>query len=137
VGRLGVRINVVVGDLQFEAALLVDAAPTTCQALLAALPIESRVIHAMWSGHLIIATPIDLGLTRVENEVTIPVPGDLLYHQRHQEIAIAYGEAQFQEPIGPVYVARFAHLEGDLEALARLGSRVQLEGAKPFRVLRA
>ena len=130
------RIKVVLDDLELEAVLLVDAAPTTCRALLAALPIESRVIHAMWSGHLIIATPIDLNLTRVENEVTIPVPGDLLYHQRHREIAIAYGEAQFREPIGPVYVARLGRLEGDLDALAKLGERVQLEGAKAFRLLK-
>jgi hypothetical protein len=129
-----VKIDVVLEDLRFEADLLVDAAPETCRALLAALPIESRVIHAMWSGHLIIATPIDLCLSRVENEVSIPAPGDLLYHQRHKEIAIAYGEAQFREPVGPVYVARFGHLQGDLRALAELGSRVQLEGAKTFRL---
>lgn len=128
------RIDVVLEDLQFEADLFVDEAPETCRALLAALPIESRVIHAMWSGHLIIATPIDLRLSKVENEVSIPVPGDLLYHQRHKEIAIAYGEAQFREPVGPVYVTRFGRLRGDLRALAQLASKVQFEGAKTFRL---
>lgn len=126
------RIQVVLDILELGADLFIDAAPKTCRALLAALPMQSQVIHAMWSGHMILATGIDLGISDLENEVSILVPGDLVYHPRHKEIAIAYGEAQFREPTGPVYVSRVGQLEGNLSALFELGSRVQLEGAKKF-----
>lgn len=125
-------IKLKLDNLEFAVSLLTEAAPLTCRALLAALPIELPVIHAMWSGHQLIATPIDLRLGTVENPIAIPAPGDVLYHQHHQEIAIVYGEAQFREPIGPVYVTRVGRIEGDLEALAALGARVQTEGAKQF-----
>jgi len=124
------RIKLKLDKLEFSVALLTDVAPLTCCALVDALPIERQVIHAMWSGHQLIATPIDLHMTTLENPIAIPVPGDVLYHQHHQEIAIVYGEAQFREPIGPVYVTRVGRIECDLEALASLGERVQLEGAK-------
>ena len=128
------RIKLTLDNLEFPVALLTEAAPMTCRALLAALPIELQVVHAMWSGHQLIARPIDLHMSTLENPIALPVPGDVLYHQRHQEIAIVYGEAQFREPIGPVYVTRVGRLEGDLEALASLGARVHVEGVKKFKM---
>jgi hypothetical protein len=130
------KIKLTLDKLEFRVSLLTEAAPLTCRALLAALPIELQVIHAMWSGHQLIATPIDLHMSTLENPIAMTVPGDVLYHQHHQEIAIVYGEAQFREPIGPVYVTRMGRVEGDLEALATLGDRVQLEGAKGFRLFK-
>jgi hypothetical protein len=130
------KVKLVLDSLEFDASLLTDAAPATCSALVAALPLEVQVIHAMWSGHQLIATPIDLHLGGIENPIAMSVPGDLLYHQKHREIAVVYGEAQFREPLGPVYVTRFGRIEGDLKALADLGARVQLEGAKKFRMLK-
>jgi hypothetical protein len=130
------RIRLTLDTLEFDVALFVDEAPDHYRALLAALPMESQVVHAMWSGHMILATGVDLGTDNTENRVSILIPGDLVYHRRHKEIAIAYGEAQFREPIGPVYVSRIGRLEGDLTALSDLGSRVQLEGAKRFMLSR-
>lgn len=128
------KIKLMLDKLDFEVSLFTDLAPLTCQALVAALPIELQVIHAMWSGHQLIALPIDLHMSTLENPIAMSVPGDVLYHQHHQEIAIVYGEAQFREPIGPVYVTRVGRIQGDLEALAALGERVQMEGAKSFRL---
>jgi len=128
------KIRLTLDKLDFEVSLFTDAAPLTCQALVAALPIERKVIHAMWSGHQIIALPINLQMASIENPIAMSIPGDVLYHQHHHEIAVVYGEAQFREPIGPVYVTRIGHIQGNLDALATLGEKVQMEGAKSFRL---
>jgi hypothetical protein len=42
-------LRIEIGCIEFRARLL-EEAPKTCEAILAALPIEGEVIQARWSG---------------------------------------------------------------------------------------
>lgn len=75
--------TIVEADVSAVAELLDERAPRTCDLVWARLPIESRLVHGMYSGpELFIMLP---GFPSVgaENQVSRPLPGDVGYF--HQE----------------------------------------------------
>jgi hypothetical protein len=124
------RLEMTLDGLVLIAELFEEAAPRSTQALLRQLPMEGQAVHAMWSGPLYIVEEVSLNDAPLENPVTFLSVGDLVYHPRHKEIAIAYGPTQFREPSGSVYVTYLGRVTGDLERLAEIGRRLQYTGAK-------
>jgi hypothetical protein len=69
-------------DVSVVADLLDELAPRTCQIVWDRLPVESRLVHGMYSGpELFIMLPVFPG-AGPENQVSRPLPGDVGYfHQ--------------------------------------------------------
>ncbi len=56
------KLRITIGDYAFIAELHVEEAPETCGAILAALPVEGRVIQARWSGEAVWFPMDDFGI---------------------------------------------------------------------------
>ena len=83
--------------LEFErggtvfAELLEKKAPKTCKAILRALPVENKVIHAMWAGEEIFLDSFTLPETlEFENETNTVKPGDVACLSSYIKYASAY-----------------------------------------------
>ena len=92
-------LEIAVGGTRFEARLEEELAPATVAAFRKLLPLDSRVIHARWSGE---ATWIPFGELDVgigaENATSYPAPGELLLYPggvSETEILFPYGPTQF------------------------------------------
>jgi hypothetical protein len=149
-------MEIELGRAVFQARLLEDRAPRTCQALWEALPFEGRAVHAMWSGNMcrtLDAAPIDV--EAVESGLSFQYPGLVVYYPPRREIAVCYGDARFRGSAGAAYVTPIAEVlgfarpaapalagtrgnpTGDLDALAESAARLQFEGATPIRFRRS
>ena len=125
---------------KFLAVMHEDKAPKTCRALLKALPINGKVIHARWSGE---AIWLPLGNMRIEtdfeNQTIHPSKGELLFYPgflSEKEILIPYGSSTFASKAGFLPGNHFASIEDGLDRLAEVGKRVLWGGAKKITIRR-
>ncbi|HYB04002.1 MAG TPA: DUF3830 family protein [Nitrososphaerales archaeon] len=119
----------------FSANLHPGRAPKTVEALLKLLPYRSRVVHARFSGEAIwIPLPADFSMNvPLENQTSYPSRGELLYYPgfvSDKEVLIPYGATIFSSRVGQLPGNHFATVEGKLDKLAELGTRVLWEGLK-------
>ena len=121
-------------DLSFTARLEEELAQATVAAFRRLLPLESRVIHARWSGE---ATWIPLGDFEVavgpENQTSHPAPGQVLLYPgglSETEILLPYGGCLFASIVGQLAGNHFLTVvEGD-ERLRELGELTLWQGAQ-------
>jgi len=120
-------------------ARLESAAPRTCAAFLALLPLRGRLLQARWSGESawVPLGAADLGLADSglgpENPTSHPAPGQLLLYPgglSETEILLPYGATLFASKVGQLAGNHFATVDGGREHLAELGRRVLWEGAQ-------
>jgi hypothetical protein len=130
-------LTITVGDLRFEARWE-DAAPRTREALMAWLPIRTKLIHCKWSGE---STWVPFGDERpavgYENHTSHPAPGDLLIFTgdiSECEILFPYGACSFSSRVGPLAGNHFATVTAGRELLAEMGRRVLWEGAQEIEI---
>ena len=123
-------------DLRFAARLEEELAPATVAAFRRLLPLESRVIHARWSGE---ATWIPFGELDVgigpENATAYPSPGELLLYPggvSETELLFPYGHCAFASKAGRLAGNHFATVVEGFELLPELGRRCLWEGAQPI-----
>ena len=88
-------LEIVSGDFRFTGRLEEEAAPATVAAFRRLLPLESRIIHARWSGEAcwIPFGDLDVGFGP-ENATCYPAPGQLLFYPggvSETEILFPYG----------------------------------------------
>ena len=126
-----------VGGATFEARLEEGAAPGTVAAFRRLLPLESKLIHARWSGE---ACWIPFGELNVgvgpENATAYPAPGELLLYPggvSETEILFPYGPTQFASKAGVLAGNHFATIVRGTEQLRELGPLVLWQGAQPIR----
>jgi hypothetical protein len=126
-----------VGGATFEARLEEGAAPQTVAAFRRLLPLESKLIHARWSGE---ACWIPFGELHVgvgpENATAYPAPGELLLYSggvSETEILFPYGPTQFASKAGVLAGNHFATIVRGAEQLRELGPLVLWQGAQPIR----
>lgn len=131
-------LRVTAGGLGFVARLEEKAAPRTCAAFRAMLPLREHLIHARWSGE---AMWIPMGDRRLElpseNATSHPSPGQLLFYPggvSEMEILVPYGSALFASKVGQLAGNHFATITGDLTALAELGRRTLYQGAQDILI---
>jgi len=130
-------LEIVSGDFRFAARLEEEAARDTVAALRRLLPLESRLIHARWSGEAcwIPFGELDVGLGP-ENATSYPAPGQLLFYAggvSETEILFPYGPTAFASKAGTLAGNHFATvLEGAAE-LGELGRKTLWEGAQAIR----
>jgi hypothetical protein len=131
-------LELVVGDLRFVARLEEESAPRTVEAIRRLLPLESRIIHARWSGEAswIPFGELDVGIGP-ENATSYPSPGELLLYPggvSETELLFPYGHACFASKAGQLAGNHFATVVEGAEHLRELGRRTLWEGAQPIRI---
>src|SRR5256886_6133576 len=97
-------LEIEVGGARFEARFEEGAAPQTVAAFRRLLPLESKLIHARWSGEAcwIPFGGLDVGIGP-ENATAYPGPGELLLYPggiSETEILFPYGPTQFASKAG-------------------------------------
>lgn len=151
-----IRLTFVEENVSCEAVLLDTKAPDTCAMLWDALsaPVENAAIHAMYTGReLSFAFPknklpdnaIEL---RPENQIVIPVPGDLVWngYRKYEwqgnadeifDLGIFYGrDSRIFLPVGWRPSNLFAQIVSNLDSFADVCARCQSEGKKLLRIER-
>jgi len=130
-------LEIVAGEFRFVARLEEEAAPATVAAFRRLLPLESRIIHARWSGEAcwIPFGELDVGLGP-ENATCYPAPGHLLFFPggiSETEILFPYGSTSFASKAGPLAGNHFASVVEGVERLPELGRKALWEGAQEIR----
>ena len=132
------RLKINIGGIPFIAELLEDEAPETCKAMIAALPIEGRVIQARWSGEAAWLPMDEFGIEApLENATSHPSKRDLLYYPggiSEKEMFIPYGSACFSSRVGQLQGNHFATIVEGAERLREMGRRVLWEGSQKIRI---
>ena len=132
------RLVIEIEREKFLAVMHEDRAPKTCSALLKALPIKGRVIHARWSGEAIWLPMNNIKIKAdFENQTIHPSKGELLFYPgflSEREILIPYGSSAFASKVGFLPGNHFASIEEGLDRLAEVGKRVLWEGAKKITI---
>jgi hypothetical protein len=131
-------LELVCRDLRFVARLEEESAPRTVGALRRLLPLESRIIHARWSGEAawIPFGELDVGIGP-ENATSYPSPGELLLYPggvSETELLFPYGHACFASKAGQLAGNHFATVFEGAEHLRELGRRTLWEGAQPITI---
>ena len=123
-----------VGGFDLVARLEEEAAPATVAAFRRLLPLESRLIHARWSGEScwIPFGELDVGVGP-ENATSYPAPGELLLYPggvSETEILFPYGPTCFASKAGQLAGNHFATVVEGGEHLRELGGLVLWQGAQ-------
>ncbi len=130
-------LEIAVGDVRLRARLEEEAAPRTVEAFRRLLPLESRIIHARWSGEAawIPFGDLDVGIGP-ENATSYPAPGELLLYPggvSETELLFPYGHTCFASKAGQLAGNHFATIVEGAGDLAELGRLVVWEGAQQAR----
>jgi len=130
-------LEIEVSGSRFEARLEEGAAPQTVAAFRRLLPLESKLIHARWSGE---ACWIPFGELNVgigpENATSYPHAGELLLYPggvSETEILFPYGPTHFASKAGVLAGNHFATIVKGTEQLRELGPLVLWQGAQSIR----
>jgi hypothetical protein len=127
-------LEISVGGFDLRARFEEEAAAATVAAFRRLLPLESRVVHARWSGEScwIPFGELDVGVGP-ENATSYPAPGELLLYPggvSETEILFPYGPTCFASKAGQLAGNHFATVVDGGEHLRELGRRVLWEGAQ-------
>jgi hypothetical protein len=130
-------LEIAAGDYRFVARLEEELAPETVAAFRKLLPLESRIIHARWSGEAcwIPFGELDVGFGS-ENATCYPAPGQLLFYPggvSETEILFPYGPTAFASKAGLLAGNHFATVLEGVDQFGELGRKVLWEGAQPLR----
>lgn len=129
-------IDIQVAELRLQACLEA-AAPRTCAAFLALLPLRTSLLQARWSGESawvpLGTADLDLSGLGPENPTSHPAPGQLLLYPgglSETEILFPYGATLFASRVGQLAGNHFATVTAGREHLAEVGRRVLWRGAQ-------
>ena len=127
-------LEIAVGDVRLRARLEEAAAPRTVEAFRRLLPLESRIIHARWSGESawIPFGELDVGVGP-ENATSYPAPGEILLYPggvSETEILFPYGATCFASKAGQLAGNHFATIVEGGDQLPALGELVLWKGAQ-------
>jgi hypothetical protein len=130
-------LEIEVAGTQFSARFEDGSAPKTVAAFRRLLPLESKLIHARWSGEScwIPFGELDVGVGP-ENATTYPARGELLLYPggvSETEILLPYGPTRFASKAGVLAGNHFATIVKGAEQLRELGPLVLWQGAQPIR----
>jgi Protein of unknown function (DUF3830) len=108
------------------ADLLESAAPHICDLVWSMLPLEKKMIHGMYSGPEVFMVLDRPQAVQMENDVQLPLPGELLYffdpgtsagggNKAVSEICVVYsrGVSLKQHDAVPTFACVFARIQGD------------------------
>jgi Protein of unknown function (DUF3830) len=130
-------IEITVGPYRFVARFEEERASQTVAAFRRALPFESKLIQARWSGQAawIPLGDLDFGVGP-EDPTSYPGPGEILLYAggvSETEILFPYGQTCFASKAGQLAGNHFLTIFEGRELLAEVGEKVLWEGAQPIR----
>jgi hypothetical protein len=128
--RAGNRLAVLRWQTGTASVLLYDkGAPKTVQAVLRLLPITMPMIHAAWSGEMLMAAKsYEIDQSAYENEVRLVRPGDLGWDPKFGELTVTYGTAECKLPSGPNNLVVFGRVVDGLEELGTWARERRFQG---------
>ncbi len=130
-------IHIAIGPERLVARLEQQAAPISCAAFLALLPLERHLIHGRWSGESGWAPLGEIGLALPEeNALHRPAPGQILLYAgplSEPEILAPYGLATFGCKDGPLNGNHILTVTQGVDALPRIGHALLWKGAQTIR----
>jgi hypothetical protein len=130
---------------QVFAELLDEEAPETCNGLLASLPVELTMMHAMWAGEEIFTNdfPIHSEL-KGENEINEMKGGEVglispLVHRHlpkkgYVPFCIFYGKGRARKNVDETIEVNVCARITDEQVLKRIGSRIRTQGTEKVRL---
>ena len=128
------ELEIEVAGYRFLARLETAQAPKTVALFRSLLPLETKIIHARWSGESCWLPFGDMNLDLpYENHTSHPFPGQVLLYPggiSETEILFPYGAAFFGSKVGQLAGNNFLTVVEGRENLYELGRRVLWEGAK-------
>lgn len=143
------RIRLDLAGVRFEAVLLENEAPRTCEAVWRRLPLAGELWHAHFIGPAL-TMPVVIDGLAAENPYALSIPaGSMLLDIRQQpvvvdgrplppELVIVYGTgARMLNWAGFSPANLFGRIDGDLNRLVEVGHRAQYGGVGTIRVERA
>ena len=130
-------IEIVAGPFRFRARFEEERAPATAAAFRRALPFESKLIQARWSGEAawIPLGDLDFGVG-LEDPTSYRGAGEILLYPggvSETEILFPYGQTCFASKAGQLAGNHFLTIVEGREQLAELGEKVLWQGAQPIR----
>ncbi len=147
-----IRLTYVATGESAVAELLDDEAPALCRQVWDLLPVEYPMIHGQYSGAEVFMLLDNPQPATPENQVQIPLPGEILYfydpggsatgRNPAAEICVIYGRGVIlRGPEGaPTHASLFARIPGDWKYdwsdFARACRRVRWEGPQRLRIER-
>jgi len=152
--RRHLRLTYVATGESVLAEMLDDEAPNICKLVWDILPVETKVIHGMYSGLEVFAMLDKPQPAPEENRVQLPLPGELLYFYDPStgavgakkpvaELVIVYGRGvvlRAHEGV-PTHCSLFARIPGDWKydwtAFALACRKARWEGPQLLRIERA
>jgi hypothetical protein len=151
--RRQIRLSFMKTGESVLAEMLDDEAPGVCQHVWDLLPVESKVIHGMFSGAEVFALLENPAPAPPENLAQLPLPGELLYFydgssnvtgtkKAVAEICLVYGRGVvLRGPEGvPTHCSLFARIPGDWKydwvEFAKACRRARWEGPQVLRIER-
>jgi hypothetical protein len=152
--RRQLKLTYVATGVSVLAEMLDDEAPNVCNYVWEHLPIETKVIHGMYSGFEVFAMLDRPEPVPAENMVQLPLPGEILYFYDPStgavgakkpvgEVVIAYGRGvvlRAHEGV-PTHCALFARIPGDWKYdwinFAKECRKARWEGPQLLRIERA
>ena len=151
--RRHIRLTYVATGESVLAEMLDDEAPKVCELVWGILPVETKVIHGMYSGFEVFAMLDNPQPAPSENMVQLPLPGELLYFYDPStgavgakkpvaEIVLVYGRGvvlRAHEGV-PTHCALFARIPGDWKydwiPFAQQCRKARWEGPRVLRIER-
>src|ERR687885_310110 len=120
-------LEIEAGGMRFSARLEEEAAPETVAAFRRLLPLDSKLIHARWSGEScwVPFGELDVGIGP-ENATSYPAPGELLLYPggvSETEILFPYGPTCFASKAGQLAGNHFLTIFEGGEQLRAIGER--------------
>jgi hypothetical protein len=151
--RRHIRLTFVATGESALAEMLDDEAPNVCNHVWKILPVETKVIHGMYSGFEVFAMLDNPQPVPHENMVQLPLPGEVLYFYDPStgavgakkpvaEIVMVYGRGvvlRAHEGV-PTHCALFARIAGDWKYdwvnFAKECRKARWEGPQVLRIER-
>jgi hypothetical protein len=152
--RRRIRLTYVATGESVVAEMLDDEAPAVCEHVWNVLPVQTKVIHGMYSGAEVFALLDNPRPAPPENLCQLPLPGELLYFfdgsssvanskKPVAEICVVYGRGVvLRGPEGvPTHCSLFARIPGDWKYdwvdFGKACRRARWEGPQELRIERA
>ena len=152
--RRRIRLTYVASGESVIAEMLDDEAPAVCERVWNVLPVQTKVIHGMYSGAEVFALIDNPRPAPPENMCQLPLPGEILYFfdgssnvanskKPVAEICVVYGRGVvLRGPEGvPTHCSLFARIPGDWKYdwtdFAKACRRARWEGPQELRIERA
>lgn len=111
--------------------LYTDSSPLTTSAFRARFPLRIDMVHAAWSGEMVMSTTTcELDVDVEENSTRLVRPGDITWDAKVGEVCLVYGDAECRLPSGPNTVVVIGSLTTNPDSLAELCQSIRFTGVK-------